>query len=43
MMCDDCRVEAVLTESFDPHGMPPRPLPRTADDYRVETAKDGLN
>ncbi len=35
-MCDDCRVEAVLTEAFDPHGMPPRPLPRTADDYRGE-------
>jgi ferredoxin len=43
MMCDDCRVEAVLGESFDPHGMPPRPLPRTADDARVEPVKEGLN
>ena len=30
-MCDDCRVEAVVAESFDPHAMPPRPLPITAN------------
>ena len=28
-MCEDCRVEAVMNESFDPHAAPPRPLPRT--------------
>ena len=28
-MCEDCRVEAVMNESFDPHQAPPRPLPRT--------------
>jgi ferredoxin len=28
-MCEDCRVEAVMNESFDPHQSPPRPLPRT--------------
>jgi ferredoxin len=33
MMCEDCRVEAVMGESFDPHAMPARPLPRTSDDY----------
>ncbi len=27
-MCEDCRVEAVMNESFDPHDAPPRPLPR---------------
>jgi ferredoxin len=27
-MCEDCRVEAVINESFDPHAAPPRPLPR---------------
>jgi ferredoxin len=31
-MCEDCRVEAVMNESFDPHDAPARPLPRTADD-----------
>jgi len=24
-MCADCRVEAVVNESFDPHGAPQRP------------------
>lgn len=45
MMCEDCRVEAVVNESFDPHGAPPRPRPRTAEDYLAERAKgtDGLN
>jgi ferredoxin len=36
MMCEDCRVEAVVTESFDPHAAPPRPPPRTTDDYLRE-------
>lgn len=31
-MCEDCRVEAVMNESFDPHDAPPRPLPRTDTD-----------
>ncbi len=31
-MCEDCRVSAVVTESFDPHDMPERRA-RTADDY----------
>jgi ferredoxin len=30
-MCEDCRVEAVMNESFDPHQSPPRPLPRVAE------------
>ncbi len=32
-MCDDCRVEAVINESFDPHGAPERPAVRTTEDY----------
>ncbi len=36
MMCEDCRVEAVVNESFDPHAMPPRPNPRTTEDYLRE-------
>ncbi|MCW3474162.1 4Fe-4S dicluster domain-containing protein [Limobrevibacterium gyesilva] len=31
-MCEDCRVEAVMNESFDPHAGPARPRPRTAED-----------
>lgn len=45
MMCEDCRVEVVVNESFDPHASPQRPRPRTADDYRRETESglDDLN
>jgi ferredoxin len=32
MMCEDCRVEAVVNQSFDPHAVP-RPKPRTSEDY----------
>jgi hypothetical protein len=32
MMCADCRVEAAVNQNFDPHALPPRPRPRTADD-----------
>ena len=32
-MCDDCRVEAVINEGFDPHGAPARPAVRTTEDY----------
>jgi ferredoxin len=39
MMCEDCRVEAVVNESFDPHAMPARPKPRTSDDYLRERAQ----
>ena len=39
MMCEDCRVEAVVNEGFDPHAMPPRPKPRTTDDYLRERAQ----
>lgn len=45
MMCEDCRVEVVVNESFDPHASPQRPRPRTAEDYRRETESgvDDLN
>jgi ferredoxin len=35
-MCDDCRVQAVMNESFDPHGAPQRPAVRTTEDYLRE-------
>jgi ferredoxin len=41
MMCEDCRVEAVVNESFDPHAIPPRPNPRTTDDYLRERESGG--
>jgi hypothetical protein len=31
-MCEDCRVDTVVNESFDPHTVPERPRPRTIDD-----------
>jgi ferredoxin len=41
MMCEDCRVEAVVNESFDPHTVPQRPLPKTTEDYLRERAIKG--
>jgi ferredoxin len=39
-MCADCRVEAVVNESFDPHAAPKRPPVMTTDDYlRARDAK----
>jgi ferredoxin len=35
-MCDDCRVTVVSEQDFDPYGAPPRPAPRTSDDYLRE-------
>jgi ferredoxin len=35
-MCEDCRVTAVNNENFDPYGAPPRPAPRTTEDYLRE-------
>ncbi|MBI3700826.1 MAG: 4Fe-4S binding protein [Afipia sp.] len=32
-MCADCRVEAVVNESFDPHAAPKRPPVMSTDDY----------
>jgi ferredoxin len=42
-MCDDCRVEVVVNEGFDPKAAPPRPALRTSDDYfrERERVKDG--
>ena len=40
-MCEDCRVAAVARESFDPHDAPPRPGPRTTDDYLRERETKG--
>ena len=40
-MCEDCRVTAVNNENFDPYGAPPRPPPRTTDDYLREREAKG--
>jgi ferredoxin len=40
-MCEDCRVEVVVGESFDPHASPQRPPVRTTDDYLRERAQRG--
>jgi ferredoxin len=45
-MCEQCRVEVVVNESFDPHRGPQRPVPRTSEDYlkeRQRTGEDPLN
>jgi ferredoxin len=36
MMCEDCRVQAVVNESFDPHAAPQRPKVRMSEDYFAE-------
>ena len=38
-MCDDCRIAVVTEQDFDPHGAPPRPHPRTTEDYLRERAE----
>src|SRR6195256_69486 len=41
-MCADCRVEAVVNESFDPHAAPQRPPVMSTEDYlRARDAKKG--
>jgi ferredoxin len=40
-MCDDCRVAAVTEGGFDPYAAPPRPRPRTTDDYLRERETEG--
>src|SRR5215213_4606548 len=40
-MCADCRVIAMTEENFDPFGAPPRPKPRTTEDYLRERAAEG--
>ncbi len=32
-MCDNCRVDVVMNEGFDPHEASRRPAPRTTEDY----------
>jgi ferredoxin len=40
-MCADCRVEAVVNESFDPHAAPQRPPVMSTEDYlRARDAKN---
>ncbi len=40
-MCEDCRVEVVVNESFDPHASPQRPNVRTTEDYLRERRERG--
>jgi len=35
-MCEDCRVVAVTEAALDPYAAPPRPAPRTTEDYLRE-------
>lgn len=35
-MCDNCRVESVMNEGFDPYEASGRPAPRTTEDYLRE-------
>jgi ferredoxin len=35
-MCEDCRVIAITEQELDPYAGPPRPKPRTTDDYLRE-------
>jgi ferredoxin len=35
-MCADCRVVVMAEQQFDPFGAPPRPAPRTTEDYLRE-------
>jgi ferredoxin len=35
-MCEDCRAIAITEQEFDPHAAPPRPRPRTSEDYLRE-------
>jgi ferredoxin len=35
-MCEDCRVAAITEQEFDPYAAPPRPRPRTTEDYLRE-------
>ena len=35
-MCDNCRVDAVMNEGFDPYAGPGRPVARTTEDYLRE-------
>ena len=35
-MCEDCRVNAMAEEQFDPFGAPLRPAPKTTDDFLRE-------
>jgi ferredoxin len=35
-MCEDCRVGAITEDGLDPHSAPPRPRPRTTEDYLRE-------
>jgi len=40
-MCADCRVTAMTEENFDPFDAPPRPKPRTTEDYLRERDTKG--
>ncbi|WP_245974106.1 4Fe-4S binding protein [Bosea caraganae] len=44
-MCEDCRTERIVNESFDPYAAPARPAVGIAEDYRTEAkpGKSGLN
>ena len=42
MMCEDCRVQAMVGESFDPHAAPQRPQVRMSEDYFARRRADNV-
>jgi hypothetical protein len=38
-MCEDCRVNVMAEEQFDPFGAPERPKPKTTEDFLREREK----
>jgi ferredoxin len=40
-MCEQCRIEVAVNESFDPHKATARPAPRTSEDYLRERERSG--
>ncbi len=40
-MCDDCRVQTMAEQEFDPFAAPARPRTRTTDDYLREREQEG--
>jgi ferredoxin len=43
MMCEDCRVQVVVNESFDPHAAPQRPKVRMSEDYFAERSAEKID
>ncbi|RUM95844.1 4Fe-4S dicluster domain-containing protein [Pseudaminobacter arsenicus] len=40
-MCENCRIDAVMNQGFDPYAGPARAAPRTTEDYLCKRTKPG--